>query len=136
MPVPRRRGIRRKTHHPPWDQLSKWDQFSIESFHDPDESRAYFDTYGTTMLCDWIAENPGTRPTWWWHLYGPQEPVKVLGQVEPEPERGPSERRESQAAYLARHDLLTVGEQELWAAGSLPAEEVTYPRMMAFTGLP
>jgi len=98
-----------------------------------DESRAFFDEYGDYLLKKHIGETPGTRPYWWWFFYGPAEPVKVLGQVENPEKYQPTERRESQAAFMHRHGLLTKTEAELWDAGDLPKEEITRPANASFT---
>ena len=133
MPSRRRKAKSRRSKWPPFHLLDDaLIQLKLEHAMQP-ASGEYWEENGEAYLRDhWIPENPGTRPHWWWALYGPEDPVRVLGPIEDAGPFEPIERRESQAAYLHRHELLTGPELELWNAGKLPTEEATWPARMAF----
>lgn len=93
---------------------------------------------GEEILKAWIAENPGTRPAWWYHMHcGELGAWKVIGEL-PASKREPCEpfeRRESEAAFLYRQGLLTPAEVKLWGAGKLDSEELSFPAYAARGGL-
>jgi hypothetical protein len=90
---------------------------------DPDLLREVWDDLGDQLLAEHIASAPGTRPWAWWQWESP-EPRR---QVNPGPEpigpaawfgmpsqykgQPPDGMYESEAAYLARHSLLTNEER-------------------------
>lgn len=99
-----------------------------------DRARAFWNEHGDAFLREWIAEHPGTRPPWWWRLAAPREPFWVLGHVAAVGHFG-TERRESEAAWLARTGHLTPPELEALARGDLTDEVLVMPCLMPRNGV-
>ena len=84
---------------------------------------------GEVELAARIEATPGSRPLPWWTINRDRlkDPFKILGNVSPMNPGKPTQRRESEAAYLARHGELTTREVEMFEAGELPTEWCTWP---------
>ena len=132
----KKHGKVRQTTFPEWDDLTSSQRFFLRYFKvwyskgdriDPWEY--WHSSAGESELARLIEENPGKRPRAWWTINRGRvhEPFKRLGRVKSVRPHGPCERRESEAAYLARHGELTPSELTMWEAGELPTEELTYP---------
>lgn len=92
----------------------------------PENYAALWQAYGDEVLADWIVEHPGTRPAAWWKLEAPEPRRRVDGGQERHNVKLSfglpnvftcaddwSAEYESEADYLARHDLLTPTERNL-----------------------
>ncbi|WP_221303999.1 hypothetical protein [Povalibacter uvarum] len=60
-----------------------------------DRARRVWERHREAAIAEWIKVAPGTRPKFWWTYDAPE----------------PLPKGESQAAYLARHNLLTPVEK-------------------------
>jgi len=113
----------------PFEELDPMMKFILE-FGEDATTGAYWKRHGDAYLEKWTAENPGTRPWWWWHFRGPREPFRILNLTPLRPSRDGNEVRESEAAYLHRHGLLLPAERELWDAGVLPKTTVVFASVL------
>lgn len=118
-----------------FEGLNPVDQLMLE-FGASENAKAFWSKpeNGQAYLRRHIAEHPGTRPPWWWRLFAPRDAFRVLGHVAAIGYQG-TERRESEAAYLARHGQLTPPELEALERGDLPAEEVVMPALLPRNGV-
>jgi hypothetical protein len=92
-----------------------------------------WDRYGAEITAAWIKDKPGTRPSCWWRFAAPRLPEQpahtrfpkvearrvLFGLVDNQPAwefglpyfRDPNTHFESEAEYLARHNLLADNEK-------------------------
>ena len=85
-------------------------------------------TFGAQIVAEHVRDYPGTRPARWWDIDAP-EPRRRLGGIGTALEalaldRVDPPRFESEAGYLKRHGLLTVGERKRLTAAAFEPESV------------
>ncbi|MEN1679251.1 MAG: hypothetical protein AAGJ46_06630 [Planctomycetota bacterium] len=144
MPRLKRRSKKRSAGFTKWHRLQlesgTWFEFTLDDSFGPDRDaiEAGWRQFGPTILKEWIAEKPGTRPWAWWEFDAPELRQRVDGGEHPcnNPERvarlGAEKAKqayfgcpnilaleddfaakwETEAAYLYRLGLLEEGELE------------------------
>jgi hypothetical protein len=131
----------------PTHPTARWEALGLYS---PEAQKTVWEAHRAALLAAWIEDHPGTRPAVWWRVEAP-EPRQRLGGVgnpappplwrgaprywcgapdtqwrEMDPEDPPV--YESQAEYLRRHALLSVGELERLTPAEFEPETITHPR--------
>jgi hypothetical protein len=96
------------------DELEDWrfEWFLIEG--DETRERELFLQCHDAILRAWILHRPGTRPAAWWQFAAPEDRRQA----------GDPRSRESEAAFLKRHGLLTQSEARALRANDFKPERI------------
>jgi hypothetical protein len=95
MPVKRRISKRRVDLEDGAERWLRDEPCGFFKFKTDEDLRALWAEHGDRIVAEWVANNPGTRPTQWWKYSTPE----------------PRSEGESQVGYLERHGLFLPDER-------------------------